>query len=92
MLNKDAGIGSSCFLDSCIVIYNAKTLFIEDPNMQVEGLIIGGPGLIKNKFVEDNHLDNRLGSKVLRVLDVGMVSDKEGINELVNKAKEVLVY
>ncbi|MHA2363663.1 MAG: peptide chain release factor aRF-1, partial [Candidatus Hodarchaeales archaeon] len=68
----------------------AKTLFIEDPNLQIDGLIIGGPGLIKNKLVEDNHLDNRLQPKVLRVLDVGMVSDKEGMAELVDKAQEVL--
>ncbi len=72
------------------VAETAKTLFIEDPHMQIEGIIIGGPGLIKNKLVDDNHFDNRLQEKILKVLDIGMVSDKAGMNELVEKAKEVL--
>ena len=68
----------------------AKDYFIEDGRYDVEGLIIGGPGILKNKLVEDGHFDNRLQAKVLRVVDIGMVSDKEGMAELIDKSKEIL--
>lgn len=70
------------------VAETAKTLFIEDSNIEIEGLIIGGPGLMKNRLIEENYLDNRF--KVLDILDIGMVSDKEGMAELVDKAQTVL--
>lgn len=72
------------------VAYLAKDFFIEDGKHEVAGLIIGGPGLLKQKLVEDNHLDIRLQSIVMRTVDIGMVSDKEGMAELVEKSKEVL--
>lgn len=68
----------------------AKDYFIEDGRYEVEGLIIGGPGILKNKLVEDGHFDNRLQSKVVRIVDIGMVSDKEGMAELIEKSKEIL--
>jgi peptide chain release factor subunit 1 len=68
----------------------AKNYFIEDGRYDVAGLIIGGPGILKNKLVEDGHFDNRLQAKVMRVVDIGMVSDKEGMAELIEKSKEIL--
>jgi peptide chain release factor subunit 1 len=68
----------------------AKDYFIEDGRYPIDGLIIGGPGLLKQKLVEDGHLDRRLQEKVIRVVDIGMVSDKEGMAELVEKSKEIL--
>ncbi|OLS24735.1 MAG: Peptide chain release factor subunit 1 [Candidatus Heimdallarchaeota archaeon LC_3] len=70
----------------------AKDFFIEDPSRAklLAGALIGGPGLLKNKFVEDGYLDNRLQNKVLKVIDIGLVSDKEGLQELVEKSQEVL--
>ena len=68
----------------------AKDYFIEDGRYDIEGLIIGGPGILKNKLVEDGHFDNRLQVKVMRVVDIGMVSDKEGMAELIEKSKEIL--
>ena len=68
----------------------AKDYFIEDGRYEIAGIIVGGPGILKNKLVEDGHFDNRLQAKVLRVVDIGMVSDKEGMAELLEKAKEVL--
>ena len=68
----------------------AKDYYIEDGRYEVEGLIVGGPGILKNKLVEDGHFDNRLQAKVMRIVDIGMVSDKEGMAELIEKSKEIL--
>jgi peptide chain release factor subunit 1 len=70
----------------------AKDFFVEDPSRSklMSGIIIGGPGLLKNKFVDDGYLDNRLQQKMLKVIDIGLVSDKEGLQELVEKSQEVL--
>jgi peptide chain release factor subunit 1 len=70
----------------------AKDFFIEDPSRSklLSGLLVGGPALIKNNLVNDGYLDNRLQRKLLKVIDIGLVSDKEGLQELVEKSQEVL--
>ena len=71
----------------------AKNLFIEDANRQkqIAGIIVGGPGLLKYRLVEDGYLDGRIMEKLIKpILEIGMVSDKEGMNELVEKAQPIL--
>jgi peptide chain release factor subunit 1 len=70
----------------------AKDFFVEDPlrSKLMSGIIIGGPGLTKNNLVNDGYLDNRLQRKLLKIIDIGLVSDKEGLQELVEKSQEVL--
>lgn len=68
----------------------AKDYFVEDPNNEIAGLIIGGPGLMKQRLAEEGFFDPRLQKLVLKTVDIGMVSDREGMNELVEAAKEIL--
>ncbi|HKZ40370.1 MAG TPA: Vms1/Ankzf1 family peptidyl-tRNA hydrolase, partial [Candidatus Hodarchaeales archaeon] len=70
----------------------AKDLFIEDSNRAklIAGVIIGGPGLLKYRLAEEEYLDPRLQEKLLKTIDIGMVSDKEGLQELVEKSQDTL--
>ncbi len=67
-----------------------KELFIESQKYQIEGLIIGGPGILKERLIRENFLDPRLLNKVIKVFDISYASDKQGMYELVEHAKEVL--
>jgi len=54
-----------------------------------KGLIIGGPGMSKNFFVEKDLLDHRLKNKIIAMLDASY-TDEGGIRELVQKSETVL--
>ncbi len=53
------------------------------------GILIGGPGPLKDKFYEGDYLPYHLKQKVLAVIDTGY-SNEYGLKELVEKAKDVL--
>lgn len=68
----------------------AKDIYLDTEEYEVKGLIIGGPGLFKNKLIQDGYLDRRLQKIVLKTFDLSYGSGKEGMNELVEYSKEVI--
>ncbi|MFX1511116.1 MAG: peptide chain release factor aRF-1 [Promethearchaeota archaeon] len=68
----------------------AKDLFIENPESDIKGLIIGGPGSTKERFAEADYLDNRLKAKLLKIVDIGYAADVQGMRELVAQSTDVL--
>ncbi|UCG89729.1 MAG: peptide chain release factor 1 [Candidatus Heimdallarchaeota archaeon] len=65
-----------------------KQIFIEEAQSELKGVIIGGPGQIKDQVVE--HFDNRLKDKIVGIKDLGYGGDKSGINELVAESDDIL--
>ncbi|MCR4368314.1 MAG: peptide chain release factor aRF-1 [archaeon] len=53
------------------------------------GIIVGGPGMTKQFFLEKEELDHRLKGKVIATLDTSY-TDESGFRELVQKSEEVL--
>ncbi|MFW6008178.1 MAG: peptide chain release factor aRF-1 [archaeon] len=56
---------------------------------EIKGILVGGPGPNKRKFVNEDYLDTHIKDKILQVYDIGY-SNKQGIKELVNNVNEVL--
>lgn len=56
---------------------------------KLAGLIIGGPGMAKEFFIEKDLIDHRLKNKILATLDL-TYTDEGGIRELVQKSETVL--
>lgn len=56
---------------------------------KIRGIIVGGPGLTKNYFLETDLLDHRLKNKIIGKIDVGY-TDPSGIKEAIDKSHEVL--
>lgn len=52
------------------------------------GIVVGGPGPTKENFVKSNNLNYQI--KVLGTFDTGYTDEHTGINELLEKAKELL--
>ncbi|MFX0013511.1 MAG: peptide chain release factor aRF-1 [Promethearchaeota archaeon] len=65
-----------------------KQFFIEDTRFELNGVIIGGPGQIKDQIIE--YFDPRLKEKTLGIKDLGYGGDKSGINELVAESQDIL--
>lgn len=55
---------------------------------KVTGLVVGGPGPTKENFVKSKNLNYQI--KVVGTFDTGYTDEHTGINELLEKAKEVL--
>lgn len=55
---------------------------------KVSGLIIGGPGPIKESFVKAKTMNYQI--KVLGIFDTGYTDEHMGVNELLSKSKELL--
>ena len=56
---------------------------------KLQGMIIGGPGMTKQFFLDKDMLDHRIKDKVLALLDTSY-TDESGIRELVQKSDAVL--
>ncbi len=56
---------------------------------RLKGMLIAGPGITKNYFINQGHLDARLKEKVLGTIDTSY-TDESGIREAVNKSEELL--
>ncbi len=56
---------------------------------KLQGIIVGGPGMTKNFFLEKDMLDYRIKGKVLGTIDTGY-TDESGIRELVQKSDTLL--
>jgi len=70
------------------ISHEMKQFFIEDAKYELKGVIIGGPGQIKDKVVD--HFDNRLKEKVVGIKDLGYGGDEGGVNELVANSGDIL--
>lgn len=61
-----------------------------EPHVQrVKGVLIGGPGLTKNYFVEKKVLHHELEKKIIGVIDTAY-TDEGGVRELVHKSQDLL--
>lgn len=56
---------------------------------ELKGIIIGGPGPIKDQFVKGEYLNYQLISKIIGVKDVGYTGD-QGFEELVQRSEDLL--
>ncbi|MEM5766130.1 MAG: peptide chain release factor aRF-1 [Candidatus Aenigmatarchaeota archaeon] len=65
----------------------ASNLFIKQENLK--GVIIGGPGPVKEIFYDKKYLHYQIQNKVLGVKDIGS-TDEYGLEELVFKSQDLL--
>lgn len=65
----------------------ANREFLDVPDMRA--VLIGGPGPMKDAFLNSELLQGRVQRKIKAVLDTGYC-DEQGLKELVNKASDVL--
>lgn len=65
---------------------NAAFLPYED---KLKGMIIGGPGITKNYFLEKDLIDYRLKKKVIGTVDTSY-TDESGIREILQRSDEIL--
>lgn len=54
-----------------------------------KGLIVGGPGLTKNEFLEIADIDHRIKDKILGTVDTSY-TDESGIKEILDKSEDLL--
>jgi len=66
----------------------AEKLFLHS-DVEIKGLIIGGPGKTKEDFVKGDYLHYTLKSKIIGIIDTGYTGE-EGIYELINRSKDIL--
>jgi peptide subunit release factor 1 (eRF1) len=64
----------------------ASNIFLEE---KVVGVLIGGPGPVKERLVREDYLHYQIRNKVLCVKDVGY-TDEYGLEELVKRSEDVL--
>ncbi len=69
------------------ISYAVNDVF-EKYDFKIKGLIVGGPGPSKENFVKMQHLNYQI--KVLGIFDTGYTDEHMGINELLEKAKDIL--
>lgn len=55
---------------------------------KISGLVVGGPGPTKENFVKSKNLNYQI--KIIGTFDTGYTDEHTGINELLEKAKDVL--
>ncbi len=55
----------------------------------LKGILVGGPGLTKEKFLKGDFLDYRLQEKVINAFDT-VYTEEYGLRELVDKASDTL--
>ena len=65
----------------------ASNLFLKEE--KIEGVIIGGPGPIKEKFFKEKFLHYKIQEKVLGVKDTSY-TDEYGLEELVKRSEDIL--
>ena len=56
---------------------------------KLKGIIVGGPGMTKNEFLEDCEMDYRLKNMIMGTVDTSY-TDESGIKEMLDKASEIL--
>lgn len=69
---------------------NCTTCFL-DSILDLEGIIVGGPGMTKDFFINEGYLHHELQKKVVKpTFDTGY-TDESGLKELVDVAKGAIV-
>ncbi|MEA1994444.1 MAG: peptide chain release factor aRF-1 [Euryarchaeota archaeon] len=63
--------------------------FFLDKLDDIDGIIVGGPGLTKNKFIDGDFLDYRLNEKIIDTYNT-VYTEEYGLRELVDKASDSL--
>lgn len=58
-------------------------------NKDLKGIIVGGPGLTKNEFVDGNYITDQVKRKIIAIKDLSYTGEF-GLNELVDKSQDVL--
>lgn len=56
---------------------------------ELKGILIGGPGPIKDQFAREEHLNYQLIPKIIGVKDIGYTGD-HGLEELVQRSEDLL--
>jgi len=64
----------------------ASNVFLEE---NVIGVLIGGPGPVKERIAKEDYLNYQIRNKILAVKDVGY-TDEYGLEELVKRSEDVL--
>lgn len=62
--------------------------FLEDVK-KIKGIIIGGPGMTKQYFIDKQAINHELAKKILGVVDTSY-TDEGGIRELVGRSEDLL--
>jgi len=68
-------------------IYVAKSIFTQEKDLK--GVIIGGPGPIKERFKEGDYLDYRIKEKILGIVDTSYTGD-QGLQELIQRGESLI--
>ena len=55
----------------------------------LQGILLGGPGLTKQEFLDVEHLNTDLKKKIIGMVDTGYTGEA-GIDELLHKSKDIL--
>jgi peptide chain release factor subunit 1 len=63
--------------------------YFEEDVAKIRGVLIGGPGMTKQYFVDKDVLYHELTKKVMGVIDTSY-TDEGGVRELVNKSEDLL--
>lgn len=64
------------------------TYFLEDVK-KIKGIIIGGPGMTKQYFIDKEAINHELGKKIMGVIDTSY-TDEGGVRELVGRSEDLL--
>lgn len=65
---------------------HANSVFLSIPDLK--GIVVGGPGPSKEKFLEGEYLDYRLKQKIIGVVDTSYTGEP-GIRDLIGKAESL---
>ncbi len=65
----------------------ASDLFMKQKDLK--GVVVGGPGPIKDQFVKEEHLNYQIRDKVIGVKDIGYTGE-HGFEELVHRSEDLL--
>jgi len=69
------------------ISHAANTAFLELKEMK--GILVGGPGMTKNHFLDEGFLNEQLKRKVISIQDLSYTGEF-GLKELVEKSRDVL--
>ncbi len=58
-------------------------------NKDLKGIIVGGPGMTKNEFVDGNYITDQVKKKIIAIKDLSYTGEY-GLSELVDKSQDVL--
>ena len=67
---------------------DAINAIYEKYNYKINGVVVGGPGPTKENFVRSKNLNYQI--KVLGTFDIGSTDEHAGMDELLNRAQELL--